>query len=86
MNTLSQLIMSAGYIFFIASVLPNVRAVWKNRHHLQGFSRFGVTVTVIGLVLVQTAFVVDRTWLPFIIGFPNMLYWMMLTVFVWRRR
>ena len=85
MNALSQLIMSAGYIFFIASVLPNVAQVWKNRHNLRGFSRFGVTVTVIGLVLVQIAFLVDKTWIPFIIGFPNMLYWMMLTVFVWRR-
>lgn len=84
MNTLSQLIMSAGYIFFIVSVLPNVRQVWKNRHHLRGFSRFGVTVTVIGLVLVQTAFLIDMTYIPFIIGFPNMLYWMMLAWYVRR--
>lgn len=85
MNLISQAIMSLAYLFFIASVAPNVRAVWRNRHHLSGFSRFGVSVTVIGLVLVQTAFLVDETYLPFVIGFPNMLYWMMLAVFVWRR-
>lgn len=85
MNITSQFIMSAGYIFFIASVLPNVRQVWKNRHHLRGFSRFGVTVTAIGLGLVQIAFLIDMTYMPFIIGLPNMGYWMMLAAFMWRR-
>ena len=86
MNPASQIIMSVAYLFFIASVLPNVRAVWKNRAHLKGFSRFGVSVTVIGLFLVQTSFLVDATYLPFIIGFPNMLYWTMLSVFIWRNK
>ena len=84
MNTSSQIIMSIAYLFFIASVLPNVRAVWKNRHNLKGFSRFGVSVTAFGLILVQTSFLVDHTYLPFIIGFPNMLYWQILLVLVWK--
>jgi len=85
MNALSQIIMSVGYLFFIASVLPNARAVWKNRKHLKGFSRFGVSTTALGLILVQISFLVDNTYLPFIIGFPNMIYWQMLLFFVWKQ-
>lgn len=85
MNTTSQIIMSIAYLFFITSVLPNVQAIWKNRNHLKGFSRFGVSVTNIGLILVQISFLVDNTYLPFIIGLPNMMYWQMLLIFVWRK-
>ena len=84
MNNLSQIIMSIAYIFFIASVLPNMKAVWKNRNNLKGFSRFGVSVTAIGLLLVQLSFLVDNTYMPFIIGFPNMVYWQILLFLVWR--
>lgn len=84
MNTTSQIIMSVAYLFFIASVLPNMRAVWRNRRNLKGFSRFGVSATALGLLLVQASFLVDSTYLPFIIGFPNMIYWQILLVFVWR--
>lgn len=84
MNTTSQIIMSVAYLFFIASVMPNMRAVWKNRNNLKGFSRFGVSVTAMGLLLVQVSFLVDSTYLPFIIGFPNMIYWQILLFFMWR--
>lgn len=84
MNTLSQLVMSGGYLFFISSVLPNVRAVWQNRRKLSGFSRFGVTATLCGLLLVQTSFIIDGAWIPLLIGVPNLGYWIMLCWFVWR--
>lgn len=85
MNTTSQIIMSVAYLFFIISVLPNMRAVWKNRNNLKGFSKFGVTTTAIGLLLVQISFLVDSTYMPFIIGFPNMIYWQILLILVWRQ-
>ena len=84
MNLISQTIMSIGYLFFIASVAPNMRAIWKNRHKLRGFSRFGVTATTVGLLFVQTSFVLDAAFLPFVIGFPNMIYWIILTFLLWR--
>lgn len=84
MNTTSEIIMSVAYLFFIASVLPNMRAVWKNRKNLKGFSRFGVTTTAIGLLLVQASFYLDATYMPFVIGFPNMCYWQILMILVWR--
>lgn len=86
MNSASQIIMSIAYLFFMSSVLPNVSAVWKNRNKLRGFSRFGVTVTAIGLLLVQLSFVVDSVWIPFLIGFPNMVYWQFVCYFVWKNR
>ena len=86
MNPLSQIIMSIGYLFFISSVLPNFRAVWKNRNKLRGFSTFGVTSTTCGLLFVQTAFIVDAAYFPFAIGFPNMIYWLILCWFVWGQK
>lgn len=86
MNFASQILMSIAYLCFIASVLPSMRAVWRNRRNLKGYSRFGVAITAAGLVLVQVSFILDEVYMPFIIGLPNMVYWQVLMVLTWGQK
>jgi hypothetical protein len=84
MNTTSETIMSVAYILFMVSVIPGIRAAWKNRKNLNGFSRFMVTATALGLLLTQVALVMDMAYMPVLIGLPNMTYWMILMILTWR--
>lgn len=84
MNSTSEIIMSLAYILFLASVLPNMRSMWSNRNELRGFSKFGVTVTAAGLLLVQVSLWMDGIYAPFVIGVPNACYWLVLSIIIWR--
>lgn len=81
----AQVLMGVAYILFFFGVLPNAHQVWKNRNHLRGFSRFGISSVTVGLIFTQTALFLDKAFFPVVIGMPNLIYYIGLTYLLWKK-
>jgi len=72
-------------ILLLASV-PNIYSVIKDRNVLKGYSRIGSTLTLIGIFFFLLYALAQSYWIGFFIDIPTFLYWVIVTVYVWKNK
>ena len=77
MNFLDIRFMVANFILLIGTILL-IRAVWKNREILQGYSAIGALLTFIPLLIFISCYVTMGNWMALIFSSVTVLYWGMV--------
>jgi len=73
-----------GSLVLLLASIPNIHSAIHDRNHLSGYSRLGSTLTMIGIFLFLVYGLVQRYYLGFLIDIPTFLYWVIVTIYVWK--
>jgi len=70
-------------VLLIASI-PNIYSAIKDRNTLRGYSKIGSILTMVGIVFFLLYALAQNYWIGFLVDIPTFLYWVIVTVYVWK--
>ncbi len=74
-----EYILATGNILLIAAAYPQIKAAWRDRNHLNGFSLSGSFLTFAGVFFIGASYVILGSLLNMVLILPTALYWGLVT-------
>ena len=70
-----------GNIILCFGTIILIRAVWKNRDSLKGYSGVGAFLTLLPLLIFSICYVIMGNWIALIFASVTVLYWALVFLF-----
>jgi hypothetical protein len=70
-----------GNLFLLMASLPLIYRAWRDRKTLCGYSLTGASLTILGLITFNVAYVFMGNWISILINLPTVVYWCLAWVY-----
>jgi hypothetical protein len=77
MSDLVNLLFIVGNLFLLMASLPLIYRAWRDRKTLYGYSMTGASLTILGLVTFNVAYVFMGNWISVVVNMPTVAYWVL---------
>ena len=80
----AELFLAIGNFLLFIAAYPQIKTAWVSRKDLVGFSRNGARLTLLGVLLIWSAYIQMVSIVNVLMLLPTILFWGIVTKATWK--